>query len=386
MSSLKLNQKSVRAGIVTIGVLGGFVSGYGVLVPYYVEKYSLDLEIAGRLFALTGLSGLFGVFVASYLVDKIKGAVAGVIGLLSFSIGVMVLMLAPNWNITLFGVALIGAGFGAAQVGISQLVVDVGGLEAARRTNKNNIAFALSSIVVPVLFGLFLTQAYVLLLGFFVFAALLTAVIFYFNTEGQIAHKPELTERAGNHKSSIVLLLLGITTYVGLETAASGWIPTYLMDKGWSTSKSSLGVSVFFAVLLLVRLVILKYIDRINFGVLTLVSVFCFIPTLFLLYATNFYWTAIILLGIACAPVFPMAFAWVVKISPGNARIAGLVFFASISGSMIFPYLIGSYMNIVGVEFAPLLMMIPAGLCLIFFSLGYRSSIQQLAKTYEAEY
>lgn len=383
MSSLKLNQTSVRAGIATIGVIGGFVSAYGILVPYYIDKYSLDLEIVGRLFALTGLSGLFGVFVATYFVDKIKGALAGIIGLVSFSIGVIVLMLAPNWNITLFGVALIGAGFGAGQVGISQLVVDVGGLEAAKRTNKNNISFALSSIVVPVLFGLFLTRAYVLMLGFFVLAALLIAVIFYLNTEGQITHQPERAQKSTNHKSSIILLLLGIATYVGLETAATGWIPTYLMAKGWSTSKASFGVSVFFIVLLLVRLVILKYIDRINFGILTLISVFCFVPTLFFLYATTFYWIAIILLAMACAPVFPMAFAWVVKISPGNAKITGLVFFSSISGSMISPYSVGIFMNNLGVEFAPLLMMVPAGLCLIFFLMGYRLSNRQLAQTYQ---
>jgi predicted Na+-dependent transporter len=46
---------------------------------------------------------------------------------------------------------------------------------------------------------------------------------------------------------------------------------------------------------------------------------------------------------------------------------------------MIFPYLIGVYMNKLGAEFAPLLMMIPSGLALIFFLMGYRSTIQQLA-------
>ena len=51
MSSLKLNKNSVRAAIATIGVLGGFVSGYGVLVPYYIEKYSLDVSIGVRIFA-----------------------------------------------------------------------------------------------------------------------------------------------------------------------------------------------------------------------------------------------------------------------------------------------------------------------------------------------
>ena len=80
MSSLKLNQNSVRAAIATIGVLGGFVSGYGVLVPYYIDKYSLDLAIGGRIFALTGLSGIVGVFIATYFVDKIRGAIAGSIG------------------------------------------------------------------------------------------------------------------------------------------------------------------------------------------------------------------------------------------------------------------------------------------------------------------
>ena len=168
-------------------------------------------------------------------------------------------------------------------------------------------------------------------------------------------------------------MLLGISTYVGLESAATGWIPTYLLDKGWSTSQSSLGLSVFFVVLLIVRLIILKFIHNINFGLLVVFSTLLLVPALYLLYATNFYIVAIILLATFCAPVFPMAFAWVVKISPGNARITGFIFFSSISGSMIFPYLIGNYMNSIGTNFAPLLMMVPAILALIFFSFGYRS-------------
>ena len=378
MSSLKLNQNSVRAGIATIAVIGGFVSGYGVLVPYYIEKYSLDLEIGGRLFALTGFSGIIGVLFATYFVDKIRGAIAGSIGTLFVAIGISFLVFAPTWNFVLVGVVIIGVSFGFAQVGISQLVVDVGGIEASRRANKNNIGFATASILIPALFGITLKSYYAYVLSLFVVLAVIVAAVFYSNTQGQLVHKPEESHKKSNHNSSIVLLLLGISTYVGLESAATGWIPTYLLAKGWSTSKASLGLSVFFISLLAIRLIILKYIDKLNFGVVTLLSVLCLIPALFLLYATDLYWLAIVLLGISCGPVFSMAFAWVVKISPGNARITGFIFFSSISGAMIFPYLIGNFMNKLGAEYAPLLMMIPSGLALFFFLLGYRTTIQKL--------
>ena len=46
MSNLTLNKNSVRAGIATVGIIGGFVSGYGVLVPFYIEKYLLDIELS----------------------------------------------------------------------------------------------------------------------------------------------------------------------------------------------------------------------------------------------------------------------------------------------------------------------------------------------------
>lgn len=373
MSNLTLNKNSVRAGIATVGIIGGFVSGYGVLVPFYIEKYLLDIEIGGRLFALTGLSGLVGVFITSYLIDKVKASIAGSLGTFLTGIGILILAFSNSWNAILFGVFLIGSGFGAGQVGVSQLVVDIGGIEAARRTNKNNIAFALSSIVVPIIFGLLLVKSYTLLMIIFAIATFVTSFVFYFNTKGKLVHKPEHEHKKTNHNFSIALLLLGVSTYVGLESAATGWIPTYLLDKGWSTSESSLGLSVFFVVLLIVRLIILKFIHNINFGLLVVISTLLLVPALYLLYATNFYLLAIILLAMFCAPVFPMAFAWVVKISPGNARITGFIFFSSISGSMIFPYLIGNYMNSLGTNFAPLLMMVPAILALFFFSVGYRS-------------
>ena len=373
MSKLTLNTNSVRAGIATVGVIGGFVSGYGVLVPFYIDKYVLDIEIGGRLFALTGFSGLVGVFITSYLIDKVKGAIAGSLGTFLTGLGILILAFANSWNTILIGVFLIGTGFGAGQVGVSQLVVDIGGIEAARRTNKNNIAFALSSIVVPIVFGLLLVKNYTILMLVFAVASFLTSVVFYTNTRGTLVHKPEHEHKKANHNVSIALLLLGISTYVGLESAATGWIPTYLLDKGLTTSESSLGLSLFFVVLLAVRLIILKFIHNINFGLLVVLSTALLIPALYLLFATNLYYLAIILLAMFCAPVFPMAFAWVVKISPGNARITGFIFFSSISGSMIFPYLIGNYMNSLGTSFAPLLMMIPAIFALIFFTLGYRS-------------
>jgi fucose permease len=379
MSTLKLNKNSVRAGIATIGVLGGFVSGYGVLVPYYIEKYSLDLAIGGRIFALTGLSGIVGVFIATYFVDKIRGALAGSIGTVIVGIGIGLLVIAPTWNFVLFGVVIIGVSFGIVQVAIGQLVVDVGGIEASRRANKNNIGFATASILVPSLFGLTLLNYYAGVLSLFIVLAFIIAAVFYSNTEGQLLHKPEESHKKSNHKSSITFLLLGISAYVGLEASATGWIPSYLLSKGWSTSKASLGLSVFFISLLAIRLVLLKYIHKLNFGLVTLISVACLVPALLLLYATDLYWLAIIFLGASGGPVFSMAFAWVVKISPGNARITGFIFFSSISGSMIFPYLIGVYMNKLGAEFAPLLMMIPSGLALVFFLAGYRSTIQQLS-------
>ena len=376
MSNLVLNKLSVRAGIATIGIIGGFVSGYGVLVPFYINKFNLDIEIGGRLFALTGFSGLVGVVITTYLVDKVKGSYAGSLGTLLTGLGILVLAFAPSWNLVLIGVFLIGSGFGAGQVGISQLVVDVGGIEAAKRTNKNNIAFALSSILVPLLFGALLANNYFILMLLFSFATFLTSLVFYLNTSGKLVHKPDHEQKKSNHNLSIFFLLLGISTYVGLESAATGWIPTFLLDKGLNTAQASFGLSVFFVVLLIVRLIILKYIHNINFGLLVVISTLLLGPSLYLLYAFDWYLIAIILLAVFCAPVFPMAFAWVVKISPGNARISGFIFFSSISGSMIFPYLIGSYMNSLGANLAPLLMLVPALLALVFFGLGYRSLLR----------
>jgi len=380
MSTLKLNNKSLNSGIATIGIIGGIVSGFGVLVPFYIDKFNLDIEIGGRLFALTGLSGIIGVALTSYLLDKIPGKIAGILGILFTFIGIIILTIAGTWNNILIGVVFIGAGFGAAQAGISQLVVDVGGLEAARRSNKNNISFAVSSILVPIIFGLLLNKFYQEMFLVFSIACLVIAYVFFKNTQGQLFHKPESEHKGQNHNLTIVLLLLGISTYVGVESALTGWIPTFLQDKGWSSSKASFGLSVFFLVILVVRLFVLKYLHKLNFGLLTIISVICLIPALFLMYTSSLYWVAIVLLGTACSPIFPMAFAWVIDISPGNARITGFIFFSSISGSMIFPYLIGSYMNQYGTQYAPLFMMVPSVLALLFFLSGYRTTIQKLVK------
>ena len=104
---LKLNNVSVYSGISIFAVMGGFTSSYGVMVPYFRDKFSLNLAESGIIFFAHGITALLGVVIGTLSVSKFKAAYVGGLGAPLMGLGSVFIGLAPSWNITLLGVAIV---------------------------------------------------------------------------------------------------------------------------------------------------------------------------------------------------------------------------------------------------------------------------------------
>jgi fucose permease len=127
---LKLNNLSINSGISIFAVMGGFTSSYGVMVPYFREKFSLNLAESGFIFFAHGVTALIGVVIGTITVSKFKAAYVGGLGAPLMGVGAILIGVAPSWNITLLGVTVVGVGFGACDATISQFL-SRGGSEKA---------------------------------------------------------------------------------------------------------------------------------------------------------------------------------------------------------------------------------------------------------------
>jgi fucose permease len=373
---LKLNNVSVYSGISIFAVMGGFTSSYGVMVPYFRDKFSLNLAESGIIFFAHGITALLGVVIGTLSVSKFKAAYVGGLGAPLMGLGSVFIGLAPSWTITLLGVAIVGIGFGACDATISQFLSRGGSEKAVRLVNILNAGFAIGAVIGPILIAGAVPDLFTELL--FVWAAVFIGVgyLFISNTSGYLK-RDHSTAKPDGHKFVFAMLLIGIAFYVGVEVGASGWIPTYMIDKGYSPQIGATALALFFLSLAAGRIIILPLANKYSPTQIVLTSSILIILSLIFIGFTNIPLIGFSLMGFVCGPVFPTAMVWAVRINPGDPRTAGFMMFAAIAGASVSPSLMGIVMQRAGTEVLVWLLMVPAVVTLIVHALAAKQKIAE---------
>ena len=375
-SPLKLNNLSVYSGISIFAVMGGFTSSYGVMVPYFRDKFDLNLAQSGFIFFAHGVTALIGVVIGTITVSKFKAAYVGGLGVPLMGLGAILIGVAPSWNITLLGVAIVGIGFGACDATISQFLSRGGSKKAVRLVNILNAGFAIGAVVGPILIAGAVPDLFGQLL--FAWAAVFFVVGYMFitNTSGYLK-RDHTTAKPEGHKFVFSMLLLGIAFYVGVEVGASGWIPTYMIDQNYSAQMGAAALALFFLALAAGRIVVLPLANKFTPTQIVLTSSILIILSLLFIGFTPFALVGFTIMGFVCGPVFPTAMVWAVRINPGDPRTSGFMMFAAIAGASISPSLMGIVMQKTGTEIVAWLLMVPAIMCLIVYALAAKQNISE---------
>lgn len=373
---LKLNNLSIYSGISIFAVMGGFTSSYGVMVPYFRDKFSLNLAESGFIFFAHGVTALIGVVIGTITVSKFKAAYVGGLGAPLMGVGAILIGVAPSWNITLLGVTVVGVGFGACDATISQFLSRGGSEKAVRLVNILNAGFAIGAVIGPILIAGAVPDLFGQLL--FAWAAVFFVVGYMFisNTSGYLK-RDHTTAKPDGHKFVFSMLLLGIAFYVGVEVGASGWIPTYMIDQNYSAQMGATALALFFLALAAGRIVILPLAKKYSPTQIVLTSAILIILSLFFVGFTPYALLGFTIMGFVCGPVFPTAMVWAVRINPGDPRTAGFMMFAAIAGASISPSLMGIVMQKTGTDILAWLLMVPALLSLAVYGLAAKQNISE---------
>jgi len=373
---LKLNNLSIYSGISIFAVMGGFTSSYGVMVPYFRDKFSLNLAESGFIFFAHGVTALIGVVIGTITVSKFKAAYVGGLGAPLMGVGAILIGVAPSWNITLLGVTVVGVGFGACDATISQFLSRGGSEKAVRLVNILNAGFAIGAVIGPILIAGAVPDLFGQLL--FAWAAVFFVVGYMFisNTSGYLK-RDHSTAKPDGHKFVFSMLLLGIAFYVGVEVGASGWIPTYMIDQNYSAQMGATALALFFLALAAGRILILPLAKKYSPTQIVLASAILIILSLFFVGFTPYALLGFTIMGFVCGPVFPTAMVWAVRINPGDPRTAGFMMFAAIAGASISPSLMGIVMQKTGTDILAWLLMVPALLSLAVYGLAAKQNISE---------
>jgi fucose permease len=274
------------------------------------------------------------------------------IGMGLIGIGMVTPFVHYSFPVMLLAMILMGIGNTIVQVSANPLLMDV--LPKERFSSFMSLSQfikALSSLLGPIIATFVAIQwgDWKLVFAVYAITSLIAVVWLYFTK----IEESKRNENPATFKSCFSLLnnrfvlymVLGIFFIVGADVGMNTNIANYLQSNhGLSLEKTSLGISIYFAALMISRFmgaVLLNWINARKFLVVT--AALAFLSILVMIFAPSLMIAriAIFMAGLASGNLFPLIFAITLEKMPDRANeVSGLMIMA-ISGGAIIPPIMG---------------------------------------------
>jgi len=360
-----------RAALVAIAaiffLMGILASAYGPLLEHLSRRFEVSLSVAGGVLSVHSFGALLGVLVSMRALQRLQSRTFVIGALTCLGLGCAGVALAPSWPAFLAGVLVLGAGWGALDIGCNQLVAHSEGLRRTAVLNALNGAYAVGAIAGPILvstvgrshIGLFYGGGAAL-------AALLVPLA------AQVSGRlPFMAGRStGKSMGLLAIFMVAFALYVGLETGIGGWMPSHLESLGLQSFTAATLTSGFWLALatgrLLAALVPAEMPERVIVMIGSAVAAIALLAAVIPIAAP----VAYILAGLAIAPIFPTGIVWLAKLRPGDARATSWLFPASMLGGAVVPGGISLVIGRFGIGLTPVVLSIVALGCLGSFWLA----------------
>jgi MFS transporter, FHS family, glucose/mannose:H+ symporter len=335
------------AGFVLTGVATVII---GPMLPFFIQKWSLDDGQAGFFFTVQFTASLGGVGLSSALSAWKGYRPALVLGYVLMGVGLAALN-AGSYATALAAVASFGCGYGLVVPGTNLLGAEAGGAKSASLLNLLNFTWGVGAVACSplVLLALKHRQLSALLTGLAIFGSVMV-LGFLFVSFGMEKHG-----EAGNAtETGVVSTGLAVTLalaalffiYVATETSIGGWAAEHAKQlAGGSTSMTTLAPMFFYTGLMSGRafapIALLRLHERrLVLGALSLTAVG---STLLIMAMTlQIAIVGIFLAGLGCASIYPILIAWLSRWYGARARrIGGILFALASLGGAAGPWLVG---------------------------------------------
>jgi MFS transporter, FHS family, glucose/mannose:H+ symporter len=364
-----LPKTALAAVAATLLLMGVLAAAYGPLLEHLVRRFDISLPVAGGVFSAHFAGALIGVFASMWAMERISGRMAIWMGLGCLVIGCAGVALAPTWPAFLACVFVVGLGFGSLDLGLNQLVAHSEGPRRSAVLNALNSAFGFGSVAGPILVSR-LGQDH--LAALYAGAAVLAVALI--PAAAGIHGRLPVAPRAANHRRGagvlVGIFVVAFIFYVGVETGVGGWMPSHLESVGIQSLEAASLTSGFWLATAVGRLMAALIPDRVPPSVVVISG--CAIASMALLLALSGRAApfAYILTGLAIAPIFPTALAWLAKLRPGDSRSTSWMFPATMVGGGLIPPAIGVAIAWLGIGWTPAVLSGVAAITLAAFAVA----------------
>jgi len=345
-----------------IGMLGIFSSSFQSIANRMAAQFGQPVTAIGTYISVWAAGSFISVFFSGTLADRI-GKKKVIIGAITFIIVGSLLVAVSRWQmLTLIGLVFMGMGFGPSEAIGSALLTDENPVNATRWMSISQICFCIGAIAAPIAavwyctagFGTYQNIFYLSAIGFVVMLA-----FFIFNQYETACEKDGNTSRSihpldvmrnGHFRLYAIMIFL----YVGYESIAPAYIKAFFVETGSTEALGAKAISLFWVSMIAGRLVGIFMNGKEELGIKVFPPiVFSAVCVLLLAGSSEMRLAGVILFGFGCGPLWPMLFVLSSRVFPYRTGSAYAVMMAfSSAGYMIFPVLLGSFVNNLRVTFA----------------------------------
>ena len=329
----------LATGFLAFVLIGVVQALYGPAFPVFQQRYRVGVSAVGMVVSFHFFGSMMTILASRVLLPRFgyrRVLTAAAVLLACGSLGVAV---SPLWAGVLLASLLIGLGFGLFDVGMNLLFARSFGSSGAPALNLLNAMFGLGAVLGPVVVAAMPSTFWP-----FAITALLALVVALLcaRLEAPEPLKAPLSQGEGVSFAPALGFALLAFLYVASEVGVASWETSHLTPT-FGEGRAAAFTSLYWAALTVGRLLVAPLSGRLAPGLLVFSA-----SSLALLAALMTHGVAVApyaytLLGLAFAPIFPTALAWLQASFPERVeRLAPWVMAAANFGAVLASPLIGA--------------------------------------------
>ena len=343
-----------------VGVLGLYASTYQTLVDRLAAHFGLDTRMIGVLLSVYAIGSLCSVLISGMLSDSLGKRRVVLCAALLMCLGLLCVSSSSTPAPLFVGLFFTGMGAGPCESVSSALLTDENPGASTRWMNISQMLFGVGAIVAPLAATWYLSRpgadassALLLCAGavFLCWAALAAT------SRGRL-RRPEGARRELNLFSVLKsrefrLYALLVFVYLCYESVGPTYLRQLFLERGSSEATANLAISLFWAAMVVLRLVG-AFMDGKELVCVRILSPLIAVGSALALLAPSdgLRLAGAVLYGFGCGPVWPMLFVLASRVFPerSGAAYATMMLF-SVVGDSFSPAVLGSGVNNVNVTF-----------------------------------
>ena len=333
----------------TLSIIGPTLPGLSQIV----KKPIADL---GIIFTAREVGIMITAFLGARLYDRVQGhhLLAG--GLITASILLCIIPLAPSIPLMSVLFVLLGVGLGLLDIGCNTLMIWVHGEKVSPYMNSLHFFFGIGAFISPVIVAQVTQTTVGVKLAYWILAAAMLPAAFNILRLPSPIHPHKIDANGQDvtpNYPMVLLIAFFLAMYVGAEVAYGGWISTYVLIQNMASEASAAYLaSVFWGAFTFGRLAGIptamrlspdKFIYICLLGSFVCLALLALIPgSITVIYIATFGF------GFFIGPIFATMMAMMGRVMRVTGKTTGLIFMGAGVGAMTIPWGVGRLIAVFG--------------------------------------